>query len=53
VIDEELRLIAREVGDTRVASGRFAEARALFSELVLAHDLEEFFTPLAYERLDG
>ena len=53
VIDDEMQTIAREVGESRVASGRFAEARALFSELALAHELEEFFTTTAYERLDG
>ncbi len=53
IIDEEMQLIAHEMGDTRVSAGRFAEARALFTELVLAHELDEFLTSIAYDRLDG
>jgi malate synthase len=53
VIDEEMQGIARELGESRMAAGRFAEARALFAELVLARELDEFLTSIAYERLDG
>jgi len=52
VVEEEMRAIAHASGDARMATGRFAEARALFTELVLARDLEQFFTTVAYERLD-
>jgi malate synthase len=52
VVEEEMHGIASATGSARVSSGRFAEARALFTELVLAHELEEFFTTVAYERLD-
>jgi malate synthase len=53
VIADEMQGIAREVGDARISAGRYAEARALFSECALSHDLEEFLTTIAYERLDG
>jgi malate synthase len=52
VVDEEMGGIARTAGSARMTTGRFAEARALFTELVLARELEEFFTSVAYERLD-
>ncbi len=53
VVEEEMRGIAHAAGSARVTTGRFAEARALFTELVLARELEEFFTTVAYERLDS
>jgi malate synthase len=52
VLDEEMDRIRAEVGAERHAGGRFADARALFRELCLAPDLDEFLTLRAYEMLD-
>ncbi|MGQ0537486.1 MAG: malate synthase A [Gemmatimonadaceae bacterium] len=51
VIEDEMGVIAGEVGEARIADGRFADARTLFSRLVLAPELEEFLTTAAYDRL--
>ncbi len=50
-IDEEMRVIEREVGAERFAKGRFAQARALFHELLTAPTFEEFLTLPAYAHL--
>jgi malate synthase len=52
VIDEEMQRITREVGEDRVRSGRFPEARALFSKLATDTTLTEFLTSAAYSALD-
>ena len=51
VIAEEMQRISEEVGDARTSSGRFDDARALFTRLVLARDLADFLTIPAYELL--
>jgi malate synthase len=53
VIEEEMRRIGEEVGGARMTSGRFAEARALFTRLVLAGDLADFLTIPAYDLLES
>lgn len=50
-IADEMVVIANEVGDARMSSGRFDEARDLFAELVFAKELPEFLTTVAYDRL--
>jgi malate synthase len=52
VVDEEMHTIRGEVGADAFASGRFAEARALFVQFAWAPKLDEFFTLRAYELLD-
>jgi malate synthase len=52
VIDEEMHVIRREVGDARADTGRFAEARALFQRLSDSACLEEFLTTAASLLLD-
>jgi malate synthase len=51
VIDEEMDVIAAEVGPQVMSAGRFAEARALFERLSTTDTLEEFLTLAAYEAL--
>jgi malate synthase len=51
VIDEELTVVRREVGAERFASGRFADARALFLRVATADPYIEFLTLPAYELL--
>lgn len=50
-IDEELKKIRAEVGDTAFSGGRFPQARALFEQLCLAETFEEFLTLPAYDML--
>ena len=52
VIDEEMQVIAREVGDAAFRSGRYAEARELFASLCVAPRLADFLTTAAYDRLE-
>ena len=51
VVDDEMKTIERELGAARVASGRFAEARALFERISTAPELVDFLTLPAYEVL--
>jgi malate synthase len=51
LLDEELARIRRTVGEERFGAGRFAEAAALFRDLVLADEFAEFLTLPAYERV--
>jgi malate synthase len=51
LLGEELTKIRESVGDERYDAGRFAEAAALFRELVLAEEFTEFLTLPAYERV--
>jgi malate synthase len=51
MIQEELKRIREERGDTRFAEGKFDEARRLFDELVAGETLEEFLTLKAYDLL--
>jgi malate synthase len=52
VIDEEMGVIAREVGDAAFTAGRYAEARELFEALCVAPALADFLTIPAYDRLE-
>jgi malate synthase len=51
IADEEMRTIAEMVGPDRFTSGRFDEARAIFEEVALSDDFEEFLTIPAYQQL--
>ena len=51
LLDEELAKIRETVGEERFGAGKFAEAAALFRDLVLADDFTEFLTLPAYERV--
>ena len=52
LIEGEMRLIAADVGVDRMSATRFAEARRIFTTLVLAPELAEFLTLVAYETLE-
>ena len=52
VIAEEMGTIESEIGAERIRSGRFPEARALFTRLVTSPTLDEFLTTGAYEILE-
>ena len=52
MIFEELARIRGERGDERYIGGRFAEATALFTQLVEAGEPPEFLTLKAYELID-
>jgi len=52
LVPEELVRIRTEIGDESFRAGRFDDARALFLELVLAEELDEFLTLRAYPLLD-
>ncbi len=52
VIAEEMQVVAGEIGGARIASGRFDEARELFTALCTADELDDFLTISAYERLE-
>jgi malate synthase len=51
VIDEEMALVRREIGDQRFTSGRFDDARALFFRVATSEPFQEFLTLPAYELL--
>jgi malate synthase len=51
VIDEEVAAIRDRIGDEAFGSGRWDDARALFSDLALADELADFLTIPAYERM--
>src|SRR6266566_6090508 len=51
VIDEELGKIRDSVGEQAYGKGRWADARALFTEMALSDDFAEFLTLPAYERM--
>ena len=53
VIAQEMGIIEAEIGAERFGSGRFPEARGLFSRLVTSPALDEFLTTGAYEILEG
>jgi malate synthase len=48
VIDEEMRVIRERDGEDRFAAGRWADARALFTEMALAEEYQDFLTVPAY-----
>jgi len=51
LLAEELGRVREEVGAARFDRGRFADARALFEPVATSGELEDFFTPPAYEIL--
>ncbi|HEY4940309.1 MAG TPA: malate synthase A [Rhizomicrobium sp.] len=51
-LSEEMTRIVGEIGTDAFAAGRFAEARALFHDLSLAPQFEEFLTLPAYRLLE-
>jgi len=51
MLDEELVVVAQEIGAERFAKGRFAEAKTLMREGSTAVPLQEFLTLAAYEML--
>ena len=51
VIDEEVTAIRDRLGDEAFGSGRWDDARALFTDLALADELADFLTIPAYERM--
>jgi malate synthase len=53
VLAEEMDRIRLEVGETRFASGRFEEARALFERMSTQGEFSEFLTLPAYELLEA
>ncbi|MFQ5746312.1 MAG: malate synthase A [Gemmatimonadota bacterium] len=53
VLREELASIREEIGEERMASGRFEEAAHLFARLSESRELVEFLTIPAYEQLES
>ncbi|MBL8767796.1 MAG: malate synthase A [Planctomycetes bacterium] len=53
LLAEELAAIAHALGPERFTAGRFAQARALFSDLCFAETLPDFLTLAAYDALDA
>jgi len=51
IADEEMGAIADLVGMDRFTEGRFDEARAIFEEVALSDDFEDFLTIPAYQLL--
>ena len=51
VIDEELAKIRGTAGEEAYRTGRWDDARALFTEMALSDDFAEFLTLPAYERM--
>ncbi len=51
VVEDEMQVIAREVGEPRFTDGRFGEARQLFLRVALADTLPDFLTLDAYQLL--
>ncbi len=51
VIEDEMRKLADTLGEARMTSGKFDEARALFERLSLADELADFLTLPAYEQI--
>jgi len=51
LLDEELKVVEQEIGAGRVASGRFAEAKAIFLDVATSVPLKDFLTLPAYDAL--
>jgi malate synthase len=51
VLDEELQVVAREVGEAAFRAGRFEQARAIFFDVATRRPLADFLTLPAYEAL--
>jgi malate synthase len=52
VLDEEMHVVAREIGRDRFEKGRFDEARELFLGLSFSDELVEFLPEYAYDMLN-
>ena len=48
-----MRAIAGDVGVEKMSATRYADARRIFTSLVLAPELAEFLTTIAYASLDA
>ena len=53
LIEPEMRAIAGDVGVEKMSATRYADARRIFTSLVLAPELAEFLTTIAYASLDA
>jgi malate synthase len=53
VLEEEMQAIESEVGSQRFRSGKFQEARDLFSRMILTPQFIEFLTLPAYDYLSA
>ena len=51
-LEEELEIVKSEIGEKRFNSGKFAEASALFSEMINKDEFDEFLTLPAYNYLN-
>ncbi|MEM6860972.1 MAG: malate synthase A [Myxococcota bacterium] len=51
-VEREMKGLEAALGSSRIAEGRFSEARALFEKLSTAPELESFLTLPAYEALN-
>jgi malate synthase len=51
LLDEEMKVVAQEIGADRVKSGRFPEAQALLLDVATAVPMKDFLTLPAYEVL--
>lgn len=53
IMAEEMQKLKQEVGEKRFESGNFTEAAELFERMSTAHELGDFLTLPAYERLSA
>jgi len=51
VIEDEMKQLTAQLGESHLADGKFSEARALFERLSLANELADFLTLPAYEQI--
>ena len=49
ILNEELELIKKEVGEEKYNSGKFELATKLFSDMIQKDDFDEFLTLPAYQ----
>jgi len=51
LIDEEMNVLEKSLGKTRVEQGKFTESKTLLLEMVEKQEFEEFMTIPAYEKI--
>jgi len=51
-LEEEMKVIQSEIGETKFSTGKFAEASTLFSEMIKKDEFDEFLTLPAYNYLN-
>ena len=51
-LEEEMKVIQSEIGETRFCSGKFGEASSLFSKMIKKDEFDEFLTLPAYNYLN-